>query len=180
MAAMAVWETGKTLVRFAEGKIDGTECLTELGEKGAGITASAAGAAVGQVLIPIPVVGGLIGSMCGYALSSAFYHSLTEALNQKKLAHRERVRIEVECEEAIRAMREYRFEMEIAIRNYFTHYIGEFEQAFSTMQKAYDTGDLDFMVQGANHITEALGGQVLFRTTEELDRLMASSDPIIL
>jgi hypothetical protein len=36
------------------------------------------------------------------------------------------------------------------------------------------------MVQGANHITETLGGQVLFRTTEELDRLMASSDPIIL
>jgi hypothetical protein len=125
------------------------------------------------------VVGGLIGSMCGYALSSAFYQSLTEALNQKKLAHQERLRIEAECEEAIRAMREYRFETKIVVRNYFTHYSSVFEDAFNTVQKDKKAGKLAYMVQGANRAVERQGGYVLFRTSEELDRLLASGKPII-
>ena len=60
---VSVLEVGKTLSRFGSSQIDGVQCLTELGEKGVGMIASSAGAAVGQVLIPIPVVGGLVGGI---------------------------------------------------------------------------------------------------------------------
>lgn len=178
MIATSVLEVGKTLYRFADGQIDGLQCLNELGEKGTGIVASTAGATIGQILIPIPIVGGLIGSMCGYALSSMYYNTLTSALNEAKVAHEERLRIEAECEAAIVAIREYRLEMELAIRNYFIGHIRAFNSAFSQMQEAFNTGNIDLLVEGANSITETLGGEVLFRTTGELDALMAGEDTI--
>lgn len=131
-------------------------------------------------MIPIPIVGGLIGSMCGYALSSMYYNTLTSALNEAKVAHEERLRIEAECEAAITAIRQYRLEMELAIRNYLTDHISAFDSAFSQMQKAFNTGNVDLLVESANSITETLGGEVLFHTTGELDALMAGEDMIII
>lgn len=178
MIATSILEIGKTLYRFADGQIDGVQCLNELGEKGSGIVASTAGATVGQILIPIPIIGGLIGSMCGYALSSMYYNTLTSALNEAKMAHEERLRVEAECDAAITAIREYRLQMELAIRNYFTDYIRVFNSAFSKMQEAFNTGNVDLLIEGANNITETLGGEVLFRTADELDALMMGKDMI--
>ncbi len=87
MVATTILEAGKTLYRFADGQIDGLQCLNELGEKDAGVIAFTVGATVGQIVIPIPVLGGLIGSMCGYTLSSMYYNTLTSALNEAKMAH---------------------------------------------------------------------------------------------
>lgn len=180
MAATAVLETGKTLCRFAAGELDGAQCLGELGEKGSGLVASTAGAAVGQLLIPVPILGGLVGSMCGYALSSMYYQTLTDALNQAKLAREERLLVEAECAEAAAALREYRFEMELVLRNYFTEHLQVFDSALAQMQAAFRTGDADRFTAGANRITEALGGEPLFRTAAELDALMAGEGPIVI
>lgn len=132
------------------------------------------------MLIPIPVIGGLIGSMCGYALSSVYYNSLTSALNEAKEAHEERLRIEAECASAIAAIREYRLEMELAIRNYFTDHVGSFNAAFSQMQEAFHTKNVDLLIEGANSITETLGGEALFHTQKELDAIMASDMTIVI
>lgn len=172
MIATTLLETGKTLYRFADGEIDGLQCLNELGEKGSGVVASTAGATVGQILIPIPVVGGLIGSMCGYALSSMYYNTLTSALNEAQIAHEERLRIEAECQAVIESIRGYRFEMEIAIRNYFTEYVQVFDHAVGQIKAAFQTGDVDLLIEGANSITEALGKDVLFHSASELDDLI--------
>lgn len=178
LIATSVLEAGKTLYRFADGQIDGLQCLNELGEKGSGVVASTAGMVIGQALIPIPIVGGMVGSMLGYALSSMYYDTLTSALNEAKFAHEERLRIEAECEEAIAAIREYRFEMEVAIRNYFSDHINAFNQAFTQIQTAFHTGDIDTFIAGTNIITEFLGEEALFHTEGELEALMASEDTI--
>ena len=76
-------EISKTLYRYGTENIDGTQCLTELGEKGSGMLGGSAGTAIeateGSVLLPIPgvgpIVGGLVGSMAGYALSTVYYDS---------------------------------------------------------------------------------------------------------
>lgn len=180
MVAITVLEVSRTLYRFADGQIDGLQCLNELGEKGTGIVASTAGATVGQILIPVPILGGLVGSMCGYALSSMYYNTLTSALNEAKMMHEERLRVEKECTTAIIAIRQYRLEIELAIRNYFKGYITAFDSAFSQMQQAFNTGDVDLLVEGANSITEKLGEEVLFRTTDELDMLMSDEEIIII
>lgn len=49
--------------RYLNGDIDGKEFFTEIGEKGVGLISGSIGYAAGQALIPIPVIGGIIGSM---------------------------------------------------------------------------------------------------------------------
>lgn len=166
------WQTGKTLKKYANNEIDGVECLTELGENGVGMLASAAGAAIGQVVIPIPVVGSVVGGMVGYAMSTAYYNSLVTTLKEAKLAHEDRLLIEKECEEAVACMRQYRNDIESATQNYLSDHIQAFQQAITIMKTASDCGSVDDFVVGANIITEKLGGTPQFRTKTEFDSLM--------
>ncbi|GAA9629861.1 hypothetical protein HpVa147_05060 [Helicobacter pylori] len=54
------------------GKIDGVELLKQLGKTNTTLISGGVMAVAGQVLIPIPVVGALIGGFVGTALSEAF------------------------------------------------------------------------------------------------------------
>lgn len=176
--AIVVLEAGKTFYRFANGEIDGTQCFAELGEKGAGLMAGSIGAGIGQAVIPIPIVGAMIGSMCGYTLSSIWYSGLRASLQEAKLAHEERLQIEAECRETIRALREYRIEMERLIQAYFRQHTQAFALAFSEMHEAFQTGDVDLMIGGANRITEDLGKESLFRDMDEFEERMSDSRTI--
>jgi len=173
-------ETGKTLGKFFKGEIDGVECLTELGEKGTGMVSSALFATIGQIVIPIPVVGGLIGGMLGYALSSACYGHLVQALQEAKLAKEERIRIEQECEEAIRMIRAYRAEMEAAISEYLADHKATFDAAFDEIKTALNLGDIDGFIAGANKITKKLGGKPQFENFSEFDKFMKGSESFVL
>jgi ribosomal protein S5 len=170
-------ETGKTLAKYISGEIDGVQCLEELGEKGTGMVASALFATIGQIAIPIPVVGGMIGGMLGYALSSACYGQLTTSLKAAKLAREERIRIEAECEEAIKMIRSYRLEMEANISRYLSDYMVSFQTAFDDIKNALQLGDIDGFIAGANSITRKLGGTPQFNTFDEFNVLMQSSIP---
>lgn len=171
-------EAGKTLGKFIKGEIDGVECLTELGEKGTGMLASAMFAAIGQAAIPIPVVGAMIGSMVGYALSSAFYGQLVSALKDAKLAREERIRIEKECAEAVAMIRAYRLEMENAISHYLSDHIAVFQESFDGIKNALTIGDVDGFIAGANTITCKLGGKPQFNNFSEFDSFMENENTL--
>lgn len=180
---VSVCEVGKTLYRYGTGSIDGTQCLAELGEKGTGMLSGSAGTAigatVGTALLPIPavgsIVGGLVGSMAGYALSTAYYNNLLSILKDEQLAHEERIIIEAECEESIRAMKEYRLQIELAVNNYMREQISAFQSAFSEMELAYQKGDVDGFIRGTNRITQQLGEKPLFESKADFTELMQSN-----
>lgn len=178
VVAVSVLEVGKTLAKYGKGEIDGVQCLNELGEKGTGMLASSAGAAIGQAIIPIPVVGALVGSMVGYAMSTAYYNSIVSVLNEAKIAHEERIKIETECEASIAAMKEYRLQIELLVNNYMREYITVFSGALSDMEKAYYEGNADDFIKDSNKITEQLGGTATFNSKQEFDRLMNSTEAI--
>lgn len=178
LIATSTLEVGKTLTRYFQGKIDGVECLGELGEKGYGMINSAMYAAVGQALIPIPVVGALAGSMIGYALSSASYKILFDSLNEAKMARENRIRVEKECAEAKAMLEEYRLQLEIQIDKYLKEKREFFYQTFVEIKNSLNIGDADGYIGGMNKITESFGKKPLFRNMAELDVLMAAEAPI--
>jgi hypothetical protein len=173
-------EAGKTLAKYINGEIDGVQCLEELGEKGTGMAASALFAAIGQIAIPIPVVGGMIGGMLGYALSSACYSQLTSALKEAKIARERRIQIEAECEEAILMIREYRAEMEAAISKYLSDHIVTFNTAFDEIKTALNIGDIDGFIVGTNEFTRKLGGKPQFENISGFDDLMKKKSESLL
>jgi hypothetical protein len=168
-------ETGKTLSKYFKGEIDGVEYLTEMGEKGTGMLSSAMFATIGQIVIPIPVLGGMIGSMLGYALSSACYGELVSSLKEAKLACAERIRIEAECEEAIKAIRQYRSEMEKLVSTYLVSHIETFHAAFDGIKCALKLGDMDGFIANTNTITKKMGKTPQFETFNEFNALMESN-----
>ncbi len=173
-------DAGKSLKRYFAGEIDGAECMEELGEKGYESVASALFAAIGQAAIPVPVVGALAGSMIGFSLSSLSYRILTDSLRDAKLARERRVKIEAECAEAVKMIREYRTEMETAVRRYMSDMTSTFDDAFSRIDKAVASGDIDGYMSGMNAITVKLGGRPQFSNMREFDAFMMSDEPLVL
>lgn len=166
----------KTLSRYFKGEIDGTQCLEDLGEQGSGMIASAMFTVIGQAVIPIPVVGGLIGGMVGYALSSATYGVLVNSLKEAQLAHEERIEIENICAEHVKMIREYRQQMNEIIENYLSDAMEIFNDSFGGIKDALDIGDVDLLIENANNITDYLGGNKPFETMDEFNDKMLSGD----
>ena len=176
MFAITALEVGKTFKRYLSGEIDGLQCFEELGEKGVGMLSSGIFAAAFQVAIPIPVVGALIGSMFGYAFSSAYYKEVLNVFKEAKLARERRLRIEAECEEAIKMIKEYRAELERLVSEYLIDYITTFNMAFEQMESALEIGDINSFIESNNIIINKLGKESQFKSFEDMDEFMNSDN----
>lgn len=164
----------RTLKKYVEGDISGVECFENLGEDGVSIIASSVYSAIGQTVIPIPVVGAVIGSMVGYTMASLTYKSLLEALKDEKLAKAERTKVERECAEHISLIKEYRVELTKLINEYLGSHLDLFLEVFSDIKNTLEVGDVDGYIQGMNEIKMILGGEIQVNNMEELDDFMIS------
>lgn len=168
-----------TMKRYCDGEITGVECFEELGEQGTGMLSSALFATIGQIAIPIPVVGGLIGGMLGYAVASASYGTLLGALKEADLAAQERKEIEAACEQQIKLIREYRAQMEALISQYLTTHMEEFQISFAGIKNALQIGDVDGVISSANQIAEMLGKDIPFKNMDEFEQIMSNNTTTI-
>lgn len=163
----AVIVTGDTLKRYGNGEITTQECLIELGDKGLNLATMGYSMAVGQALIPIPIIGGAIGALVGSVLTSTCYNNLINTLQTEQLEHKERQRIIAECNKVAEQAKAFREELEDYLKAYFKEYKDCFNEALSGMKFAYQVGDANGIIAGANQITRKLGGQVYYETIEE-------------
>lgn len=163
----------KSISRYIKGDIDGVECFEELGEQGYGMLSSAMFTVIGQVAIPIPVVGAAIGSMLGYCLASASYSLLLESQKEALAAHENRLYIEAECAELVAMIRAYREDLERTISHYLDEKRQAFQEAFDDIKTSLSIGDVDGYISGANSITQALGREPQFCSQNEFDQLMS-------
>ena len=171
--ATATFEIGKTMTQFLRGKIDGVQCIEELGVKGYCMTTSAMYAAIGQVAIPIPVLGAMAGSMLGYFIGSTSYKELKDCLKMAKLAREERIRMERECENAIALIKECRTELQASIDKYLKDETRFFDVAFNAIKECLEIGDVDGYIAGTNEMIRRLGGTPQYSNKAEFDALMA-------
>lgn len=164
--------SSKTISKYMNGKIDSTQCMEELGEQGTGMIATSVFSVIGQTVIPIPIVGGLVGGMVGYTLSSATYGVLINTLNEEKLAHEERIVIEKACEEHVSMIRKYRAQLNALINEYLSASTEVFNASFNGIKEALNIGNVDLLIENANNITTSLGGNKPFENMEEFNNKM--------
>ncbi len=153
------------LGRYFSGKIDKTELLKQLGKANTTLISSGAMAVAGQALIPIPVVGALVGGFVGAILSETCFN----ALNSKKveLARQRRIEIEKECRESIRLLEAYRNQFKEVFERYFHETTKFFNQSFDELERALYAGDADLVIGANNKIQEGLGQKPLFGNKQE-------------
>lgn len=176
----AVMVTGDTLRRYGNGEISTQECLIELGDKGLNVATAGYSAAVGQALIPIPVVGAAVGALVGSTMTSKYYNELIMKLKTKQLEHEERMRIAAECEQVAREARAYRDELEGYMEKYFADYKNCFSESLSEIHNAFHAGDADAVIAGTNKITRKLGGNIYYETVKEFEDYLADDSVDIL
>lgn len=171
-AITAVMMTGNTLKRYGNGEITTQQCLIELGEKGLNFATAGYSMAVGQALIPIPIVGAAVGALVGSMATSNYYNRLISTLQTKEFEHQERLRIISECKRAAKEARAFREELEAYLESYFREHKDCFDDALMMINTSFRTGDADGVIAGANQITRKLGGKIHYNNMDEFKNFL--------
>ena len=172
--------TSQVLYKYFTGKIDGRECVQELSQQSANMLATSMFTMIGQAVIPIPVVGGLVGGMVGYALSSATFGMLKQAFAEQDLARERRLEIEAACKVHIQQMNAYREQFETLMAAYLAEEKEFFRVTFTGMQDALAVNDTQWVIDTGNEMIRHFGGEVTFTNQEEFDALMEDDDPLVI
>ncbi|WRE34059.1 hypothetical protein KVE27_03795 [Helicobacter pylori] len=166
------------LTRYFSGKIDEAELLKQLGKANTTLISSGAMAVAGQALIPIPVVGALIGGFVGAALSETCFNALLKAREEAKLARQRRIEIEKECREIIKLLEIYQNQFKEVFERYFHETTKFFNQSFDELERALYAGDADLAIAVNNKSREWLGQKALFDNSKEGWELIISNKDI--
>ncbi|GAA7280079.1 hypothetical protein HpM006_08960 [Helicobacter pylori] len=166
------------LTRFLSGKIDKVELLKQLGRTNTSLLSGGTMAVAGQALIPIPVVGALIGGFVGAALSETIFSALLKAREEAKLARQRRIEIEKECRESIRLLEMYQNQFKEVFEQYFYETTKFFNQSFDELKRACYAGDANWVIAANNKIQEGLGQKPLFSNKQEFWELITSNKTI--
>ncbi|WP_181327526.1 hypothetical protein [Helicobacter pylori] len=166
------------LTRYFSGKIDGTELCKQLVKANTTLISSGAMVVAGQALIPIPVVGALIGGLVGATLSETCLNALLKAREEAKLARQRRIEIEKECREIIKHLEAYQNQFKEVFEKYFHETTKFFNQSFDELERALYAGDADLAIGVNNKIQERLGQKPLFNNTQEFWELITSNKDI--
>ncbi|WQX51184.1 hypothetical protein E5P57_02585 [Helicobacter pylori] len=166
------------LTRYFSGKIDGIELCKQLVKANTTLVSSGAMAVAGQALIPIPVVGALIGGFVGAVLSETCLNSLLKAREEAKLARQRRIEIEKECREIIKHLEAYQNQFKEVFEKYFHETTKFFNQSFDELERALYAGDGDLAIAVNNKSREWLGQKALFDNKQEGWELITSNKNI--
>ncbi|MFB1282114.1 hypothetical protein ACEWYU_02215 [Helicobacter pylori] len=166
------------LTRYFSGKIDGTELLKQLVKANTTLVSSGAMAVAGQALIPIPVVGALVGGFVGAILSETCFNAFLKAREEAKLARQRRIEIEKECHEFIKLLEIYQNQFKEVFERYFHETTKFFNQSFNELERASYAGDADLAIAVNNKSREWLGQKALFDNKQEGWELIISNKDI--
>ncbi|GAA7639628.1 hypothetical protein JP0138_07580 [Helicobacter pylori] len=154
-------------IRYFSGKIDKAELCKQLGRTNTSLLSGGHYALAGQALIPIPVVGALIGGFVGITMSKTFYNISLKTLKEAKEAHQRRIEIEKECRESIRQLEMHQNQFKEVFERYFHGTIKFFNESFDELERALYAGDADLAIGVNNKIQEGLGQKALFGNKQE-------------
>ncbi len=166
------------LTRYFSGKIDGVELRKQLAKANTTLISGGAMAVAGQALIPIPVVGALMGSFVGAILSETCLNSFLKAREEAKLARQRRIEIEKECCEIIKLLKAYQNQFKEVFEKYFHETTKFFNQSFNELERASYAGDADLAIAVNNKSREWLGQKALFDNKQEGWELITSNKNI--
>lgn len=180
--ATGVVQCGKSLVSYMKGDIDSEQLYSEISHTA--ITGGAAFyyGALGQIAIPIPVVGALVGSTVGYFIGNMLHQSGLVSLGEceaVRVARERREEVEKLCLTAIPLMRAHRLELE----NFLQEYVGErlaiFTTAFDTMEHTMHSATPDEFNQGLTAVAQAYACSLPFKNFAEFDLMMRNKTSVL-
>ena len=137
--------------------------------------------ALGQAIIPIPIVGAMIGSTVGYFVGSMLHQSGLMGLGEVavvKVARERRERIEAMCLESITLIRQHRLELEALLKTHFAERRQTLTQAFDGIEQSLVSWDADDFIQHLESVNQAFGKSLPFKSFDEFDIFMKDNTSV--
>ncbi len=180
LAVTTCLETGKCIKRYIKGEIDEVELLQDLGKTGTGMIASSLGATLGQIAIPIPVAGAIVGGMIGYTLNSFFYAEALNALKTAKESEENYYRTKAICEAARLQLNAYEKQIREDFQVQFSESVCFYNDAFEELSNSIMNGDIAKFEDSIKLFSDRLGKELHYETFFEFDDAMNSDETIFI
>ncbi|MCB1659329.1 MAG: hypothetical protein KDI39_14000 [Pseudomonadales bacterium] len=135
--------------------------------------------ALGQIVIPIPVVGALVGSTVGYFIGNLIHQSGLVALGESanvKIARERREQIEKMCLHAIPQMRAERIELERVLHSNQIARREFINDVFFNLESSLLTNDANQYITALTSLNGAFGKDLGFKSLEEFNTLMEDDE----
>ncbi len=104
------------------------------------------------------------------------YKQVSTALEEKQIAHEERIRIEAICAENIELIENNRKVISLAVSEYMEQHLQVFSTAIDKMNQAIIENDVNLFIEGNNLIQNDLGHEIQFTNMDEFEEMMSSDN----
>ena len=172
--ADAVYDVGKSLKRWLDGEISGTEFLREVGQKGTGVIVSGVFAILGTAVAG--TIGTAIGSAVGYFATNLLFGSVMQAFEEAELSRKRYEAIHAFCEESIREMEIQRLEFERNVAQFLSNRQQVIDRSLKDFEASMQMNDMTGVSAALNEIAMEFGGELQFKNRAEFDEFMLDKD----
>jgi len=158
--ATATAYTGKHIVAYMNGEISKEKLFEEINHTAITTTSTVYYAGFAQAVIPIPIVGALVGATVGFYIGNLLHRSGLIALgdsNVVKVAKARREKIENMCNQLIPFIQKSRKELEVYIDKYFADRKEIFEESFTNLDFSLKNNDNELFMSSLEKINNQYG-----------------------
>lgn len=180
LAVTACISMGASIYAFADGSLNASQLFEQMGGTLSNTLASSMGATLaGQIIIPVPVLGALVGGLVASTLSGMFYQAFSESGKRADVAEQHYQEIKKQCDEARGIADAYRQHLETTIQaKLSTLQVGQ-EQLIKALKNLDGSDNADAFAKSINDFASLLGKSLAFNTRIEYDGFMAHKDNIL-
>ncbi len=179
---MNVNETSKHLYAYMRGDIKSEKLLKEINNLGVTTVSTVLYAGLGQIAIPIPIVGAFIGAIVGSVIGNLLTQSGLIALGDSdivKISKERRKKIEYMCDLLIPQIEKSRLELERYIDKYFSDRKEIFENSFNTIELSLHSNNSEQLYSSLNTINNQFGKSIRFKNAVDLRQHRKSGKKLI-
>jgi len=172
--ATAVVMVGQQALKLVNGDIDCEEFIIDTYEDLSRVVAGIAG----QMLIPIPVVGAMLGTLiCDFQFQ--VYHYIKDAYGEIKEYKDKSDKIEKFVNAALYEMEKQRSELKSIILEHLNEWDERFDSGFEQIFSSAFDNDADGIANGFDVILGAFGQSVKFKTASEFDDFFMDENAVL-
>ena len=179
--AVSLSDAGSLLTKYIKGDISKEKLLSEVSNVAVSSASIAYYAGFGQVVIPIPVAGALIGATVGYFVGNLLNHSGLVALGESDVVRVSRERseeIQAVCARLVDKIRAARVQLEMATEKYFREGQKEILEAMALLDGAAGSWDGQEFSMALMRLSDRFGGTLQYATFQEFENAVMSDQPL--
>ncbi len=175
----AMFDSGKSITAYIEGKISGEKLSHDISGSAISTASATYYAGLGQVAIPVPVAGALIGAGIGLIVGNLLRQSGLIALGEAPAvteARERREEIEDLCNRLIPSIQESRKQLENQMERYFKNTEETLAIQFDALERSLTTSNPSLYIKSLENIASAMNVNLQFSDFYGFKNFMASND----